>query len=153
MKSSAFSLIELVVVIGIVAILTAVALPTYQDYQVRAKFSGLIGVVQGLKNQSVNTYNTANSFTNNTTWTPINYYSSTIYYQLFSNSPSSSLFIHILLPDNFYPGQVGNPFFLLSLQANSSGIVSSTCGTDSRSAFQIPVKYLPAGCQNIITVS
>jgi len=37
-----FTLVELMIVVGIVAILAAVALPTYQDYSVRAKMSEVI---------------------------------------------------------------------------------------------------------------
>ena len=37
-----FTLIELMIVVGIIAILTAVALPTYSTYTTRAKFSEVI---------------------------------------------------------------------------------------------------------------
>jgi len=53
MKTLAFSLIELMVVIAIVALLAAVALPAYQNYSISAKASSIVPVVQNIMNQSI----------------------------------------------------------------------------------------------------
>lgn len=50
-KASAFSLIELMVVIAIVALLAAIAIPSYKDYVARSKMAeinSLIGHYQGV---------------------------------------------------------------------------------------------------------
>ena len=44
-----FSLIELMIVVAIMAILTALALPAYQDYTIRAKVSELVVGTTGFK--------------------------------------------------------------------------------------------------------
>ncbi|MCV6611959.1 MAG: prepilin-type N-terminal cleavage/methylation domain-containing protein [Amphritea sp.] len=46
-----FTLIELMIVVAIIGILAAVALPAYQDYSNRAKFSEVITQVGGIRTQ------------------------------------------------------------------------------------------------------
>ncbi|MBV1909659.1 MAG: prepilin-type N-terminal cleavage/methylation domain-containing protein [Kangiellaceae bacterium] len=46
---SGFTLIELMIVVAIIGILAAVALPAYQDYTKRAKFSEVVIGTSGLK--------------------------------------------------------------------------------------------------------
>lgn len=44
-----FTLIELMIVVAIIGILAAVALPAYQDYTIRAKVSECVGIVSACK--------------------------------------------------------------------------------------------------------
>lgn len=50
-KQTGFTLIELMIVVAIVAILAAVALPAYQKYTAKAKFTEVVTATNGIKQQ------------------------------------------------------------------------------------------------------
>lgn len=62
-----FTLIELMIVVAIIGILAAVAIPAYQDYTIRAKVSEAMGLAAAAKTSvseyrlSTNTYPTTNT--------------------------------------------------------------------------------------------
>jgi len=64
MKASGFSLIELMVVIAIVALLAAVAIPSYKNYMIGARFSSVVTVVTNLINKSIMFSNINGRFAN-----------------------------------------------------------------------------------------
>lgn len=66
-KILAFSLIELMVTIGIIALLTTVATPIYVSYTIKANVSSAIPILEGLKTRANEFYTANGTFPTNLT--------------------------------------------------------------------------------------
>src|SRR5690554_3317821 len=59
-----FTLIELMIVVAIIGILAAVAIPQYQDYTARTQVSRVIGEVNALKSNAESIFNSGGEVAN-----------------------------------------------------------------------------------------
>lgn len=69
MRQSGFTLIELMIVIAIIGILAAIALPAYQDYIAKAQVSEALTLAGGLKKNIQENRQKNSCFTNGSTMT------------------------------------------------------------------------------------
>lgn len=141
-----FTLIELMIVIAIIGILAAIAIPAYQDYTVRAQVSEGLSLADGAKTSLVEFYNNRGIF-------PL-------------SNISAGLASAALIKGNYVtsvnvgtvPGRITVTFNqpkanaqiktkVLTLSAiTSTGSVQFTCGSTLRGT-TVAAKYLPSSCR------
>jgi type IV pilus assembly protein PilA len=131
-----FTLIELMIVVAIVGILAAVALPAYQDYNVRSRVSQLITSYDGIKT-CVNTQYV-------TDFASVAVVSSLCSVAANANFPSIAP-----AASGFSISQAATVFgaSVSALMSNNFTAVSSVFGDLVWSCAGVPAKYFPAGCR------
>ena len=138
-----FTLIELMIVVAIIGILAAIAIPAYQDYTVRAKVSEIMGVAAKDKT-SVSEYYISqgaipsaaqSGVATGATGAAQSTYISAVAYNAGTGAISYTV-------TNLGPtAAVGTVVFTPTFNANSGVSWSCTAST-------LPDKYLPANCRN-----
>ena len=150
-----FTLIELMIVIAIVGILAAIALPAYQDYVVRAKMSEPAAALAEAKTSLAEYYSSNNRFPPDTGKGGLNTNpDKSIVASLTYLSSGNGLgaVITAVLVEGIIPGDDGSGDYGFSLSSvtKNDGSIEWICTTSSmaNSETAIDDKYLPSNCRN-----
>ncbi len=161
-KFKSFSLVELMVVIAIIGILSAIAVPNYKSYVIKTKIASGISIMENAINLAIDGYETNGSLPN-----PISLYGNSIPIGTFSaiNSPPlRGIYYHSTAANNVYvciyfidigiagyvPDGGGNMGtynrICMSATANNN-IWQKFCGIwGVGQTMDIPIQYLSSGC-------
>jgi type IV pilus assembly protein PilA len=148
-KQQGFTLIELMIVIAIVGILAAIALPAYQDYTVRAKMSEALARMAEAKT-TIAEYYAANGTMPTAAAAGINTDPNTDIVQSLLYTVQSSLpLLEVTVQANIIPGSAGGDSFVLSGATDAGNTLRWKCKDDATgtTGTAIAVKYLPANCR------
>ena len=158
-----FTLIELMIVIAIVGILAAIALPAYQDYIARSKMTEPLAALAEAKT-TIAEYVATNgypgdvaSFGINTAYRPGSeiLVSLEMYPQSGPLADGATVYVAAEVFETVWKGGTPEPsstmvgFFQLSGSTNADGTMMWECinGWGPNKEYEIPNKYLPANCR------
>ena len=135
-----FTLIELMIVVAIIGILAAVALPAYQDYTVRAKTSEVVLAASGGKTAVAEAYQTLGHMPMNLTSAGVGAQTSP-YVSSIDYSTGSATAATLIANASTKEAKISGANISLSGSAGTDGVVTWICsGT-------INAKYKPANCR------
>lgn len=138
-----FTLIELMIVVAIIGILAAVALPAYQDYTTRAKVSEVVLAASGARTTVAEAYAANNDFPANASAAGITTQSSKYVKSVtYTRTDASNATITATAQGD---SRIANKTLDLKGVADANGVVVWTCKTGATDG--IESKYLPASCR------
>jgi len=152
-----FTLIELMIVVAIIGILAAVALPAYQTYTVKAKVSEVVLAASGCRTTISEIYQTGNSAPGQGSWGCES--SSTSRYVSNVTTTADGFISVTVSSDSSLPTNVRGTFLSLipysstgvmsaSMVGSAGGIYKWVCGASASPGFTtVPQQYLPGSCR------
>ena len=138
-----FTLIELMIVVAIIAILAAIALPAYQDYTIRSQVSEGAVLSDGAKTAVAEFYTNKGYFPNSNVSAGLAASGSIAGNYVIGLSVSTGLLTAKY--GNKASSKVTNSQLVFSAYSKGGGSIAWTCKAASSSP--VPAKYLPTSCR------
>lgn len=138
-NSEGFTLIELMIVIAIIGILAAVALPAYQDYTVRVKLADPIVKARSAASQASEYYTAHSSWPQSNTVAGL--VTATSYTSPYVQSLSISGTRITVVLNQIKAGAINNNQTIALVGTDTGGSIKWQCST------AIAPKYVPAECR------
>lgn len=152
-KQQGFTLIELMIVIAIIGILAAIAIPAYQDYTIRAKASEALGFAAKAKTAVAETYQTTGTLPANNGAAGLSSNISSHYVKSVAIGTNGVITVNLQNTGNstldsdaitFTPYESDGTTKLTSATSNYSGSIRWTCSVGDTADY----KYVPSNCRN-----
>ena len=144
-----FTLIELMIVVAIIGILAAIALPAYQDYIVRSKMTEVMGMAAAHKTTITEYQQSEGNFPSTddsgVNWTDAANGSEFVATATFVTTGGNIAELQYLLT-GFNVADIDGTTFYMSGQISAQGI-NWVCDGSIGTAQGVPEKYLPANCR------
>lgn len=140
MKSKGFTLIELMIVVAIVGILAAVAIPAYQDYTVRARIAEGLGLASAAKTAVSETVQSGTALANitqqNSGYTGLPAATANVTSVTIANGGTITVTMSAAAQNVVMT--------MVPAQANAGDPITWTCNTAALANY----KYVPSECRN-----
>ena len=142
-----FTLIELMIVVAIIGILAAVALPAYQDYMTRAKVTEIILAASSGRTAVAETFSQKNSMSYTANSMGVQNQTSKYVATVTYNSTSTTIgdIIVVSSTDSGLGTGTSTQTILRGTGDTSNGKVVWTCGGGTPA---MPAKYRPSSCKD-----
>ncbi len=141
-----FTLIELMIVVAIIGILAAVAIPSYQDYTARAQVTEAVNLTAGFKTGMAEYYQDKGIWPSNLTAvgsTTAGKYVASVILTTGNGVSGDSQITTSMKTSNVNPSITGSTYMLSS----ADGGKTWACGALALTSGTIESKYLPGACK------